>query len=88
MFEGSNPEKAWQLLRTVFDVFAMHDVSLLLPKIVKWLNKSLGVFPGRQLEADPEELYQEFKTGVDLACVLALYVSEPAELVPDFGLIY
>jgi hypothetical protein len=63
-----------------------------MPKIVKWLNKCLGLFPPsvRQEEftSSPEDLYQEFKTGVDLACILALFVGEPADLVPDFRLIY
>lgn len=49
VFEADrNPEKIWVLLRTVFEVFAMHDVALLLPKIVKWLNRALAHFPGRE----------------------------------------
>ena len=104
MFEGTNPEKVWLLLRTIFDIFAMHDVSLLLTKIVKWLNKSLSYFPSvRNEEAyysgSPEELYQEFRTGVDLACILSLYGGQsdsttqlsggnPQDFEPDFRMIY
>jgi hypothetical protein len=60
VFEGAPPERLWLLLQTVFNVFAMHDVSILLPKIVKWLNKSLACFPGLRGEGfsgSPEELY-------------------------------
>jgi hypothetical protein len=36
----------------------MHDVSMLLPKIVKWINKSLSYFPGREgLSGQPDEIY-------------------------------
>jgi len=49
IFEGDKyTDKIWILLRTIFDVFAMHDVGLLLLKIVKWINKSLSYFPGRE----------------------------------------
>lgn len=54
----------------------MHDVSLLMGKIVKWLNKSLSLLPGVRIEplsSNPDDIYQEFKTGVDLAGVLYLY---------------
>jgi hypothetical protein len=52
----------------------MHDVGLLLLKIVKWINKSLSYFPGReQISGDPDEIYQDFKSGVNLACILYLY---------------
>ena len=96
IFEGdkAHHEKIWILLRTIFDVFAMHDVGLLLPKIVKWINKSLSYFPGREpINSQPEDVYQDFKTGVNLACILFLY--GPAngdgsgeEFLPDFRMIY
>jgi hypothetical protein len=68
----------------------MHDVSMLLPKIVKWINKSLSYFPGREaLSGHPDEIYNEFKTGVNLACILFLYGPiDTEEFLPDFRMIY
>jgi hypothetical protein len=78
------------LLRSIFDVFAMHDVELLLQKIVKWINKSLSYFPGRDLiSGNPEEIYHDFKSGVNLACILSLYgPQDQEEYLPDFRMIY
>lgn len=78
------------LLRTIFEVFAMHDVSLLLPKIVKWINKSLSYFPGREaINSNPDDIYQEFKTAVNLGCILALYGPQDNEdFIPDFRMIF
>ena len=90
VFEGDK-DKVWVLLRTIFDVFALHDVSLLLAKIVKWINKSLSYFPGREpISSAPHEIYQEFKSGVNLACILALYGPTEAseDFLPDFRMIY
>lgn len=89
VYEGDKyPEKVWVLLKTIFEIFAMHDVTLLLSKIVKWLNKSLSYFPGMiSLRAKPEDLYHDFKNGVLWACILALY-SESDETRPDFRHIY
>jgi hypothetical protein len=72
----------------------MHDVGLLLPKIVKWINKSLSYFPGREpISNRPEEIYQDFKTGVNLACILYLYAptngdGSGEEYLPDFRMIF
>ena len=91
IFEGDKySEKIWVLLRTIFDVFAMHDVGLLIIKIVKWINKSLSYFPGREaITSNPDEIYQDFKSGVNLACLLYLYVShENEDMLPDFRMIY
>ena len=40
VFEGK-PEKVWLLLKTIFEIIAMHDVKLLMPKIVIWINERL-----------------------------------------------
>ena len=96
IFEGdkAHHDKIWVLLRTIFDVFAMHDVILLLPKIVKWINKSLSYFPGREpISSQAEEIYQDFKTGVNLACILFLYGpmngdGSGEEYLPDFRMIF
>eukprot|EP00347_Sterkiella_histriomuscorum_P008154 403346176 len=90
VFDGDkNTEKVWLMLNTIFDLFAMHDVRLLTPKIVKWINKSLmqyGHSNSRQdlmISSKSEEIYHEFKSGVILAYVLGLYVENP-KLRPDF----
>jgi len=77
----------WVLIREIFDVFAMHDVTLLLPKIVNWFNRSLATFNRGGVSKRPEELYQDMASGVNLACMLALYVKE-SSLQPDFRQIY
>ena len=68
----------------------MHDVGLILHKIVKWINKSLSYFPGREpINSNPDDIYQDFKTGVHLACVLRLYGPQDSEeYLPDFRMIY
>jgi len=41
IFEATKPERIWLLLRQVFEVFAMHDVNVLKPKIFNWINDVL-----------------------------------------------
>ena len=66
----------------------MHDVTLLMPKIVKWINSRLSYFPGReQIGTKADDLYQDFKSGVNLACMIFLHVSDE-NLQPDFRMIY
>ena len=47
--DDKHSERIWVLLRTIFEVIAMYDVKLLREKIVKWINKSLSYFQGRDL---------------------------------------
>ena len=57
----------------------MHDVVVLMPKIVKWINKSLSIYANSSREevgSKTEELYNDFKSGVVLACILKLYAEE------------
>ena len=87
IYDGEkNVEKVWVLLKAIFDIFAMHDVNLLMPKIIKWLCQSLDYFSFTQrgegskalLGEYPkaEDLYNGFKTGLPLACILYLYVDD------------
>lgn len=49
IFEGEKYiDKVWMLLKTVFELFAMHEVNNNFPKILKWMNLSLAHFPGRE----------------------------------------
>jgi len=71
----------------------MHDVNVLMQKIVNWINRGLAIFnrntvggrgnSGRKFEG----LYDEFKDGVNMACILYLFASE-TKFQPDFRLIY
>ena len=38
IFESQKPDRIWLMLRQIFEVFAMHDVSLLRPKILSWIT--------------------------------------------------
>ena len=38
IFEGQKQERIWLMLRLIFDVFGMHDVNLLRPKIMTWIT--------------------------------------------------
>lgn len=76
IFEGDKQgEKIWLLLKQIFDIFALHDVTLLMPKIVKWINNSLQYFPQREFVGTrADDLYLDFKNGVNLACIIFMYV--------------
>ncbi|CDW90019.1 UNKNOWN [Stylonychia lemnae] len=87
IYEGEkNPEKIWLMLHSIFDMFAMHDVRVLTPKIIKWINKSLQQFGSYKshlmMGQKQEEIYEEFKSGLILALLFLLYV-ENASLRPD-----
>ena len=38
IFEAQKADRIWLMLRQVFEVFAMHDVNLLRPKILSWIT--------------------------------------------------
>ena len=96
-----NAEKIWNLLKIIFDLLAMHDVSLLMPKIVKWINKCLTFYqkqsfgqadssPQRrllQIGSKAEDLYQDFKSGVVLAQIVYMFVSDK-QYQPDFKMMF
>ena len=49
LFEMSKVERMWQMIRSIFDVFAMHDVTVLKPKIMNWLSSIITYYnPYRQ----------------------------------------
>ena len=44
IFEGQKVDRIWLMLRQVFEVFAMHDVNLLRPKILSWITSIIQLF--------------------------------------------
>ena len=44
IFEGIKVERIWLMLRQIFEVFAMHDVNLLKPKILAWITSIIQLF--------------------------------------------
>ena len=44
IFEGQKVDRIWLMLQNVFEVFAMHDVNVLKPKITSWINSIVQYF--------------------------------------------
>ena len=52
IFECQKQERIWLMLRQIFEVFAMHDVNLLRPKILTWITNIIQLFnPDVQIPA-------------------------------------
>ena len=38
IFDGSKAERIWVMVKQIYEVFAMHDVNVLRPKILAWVT--------------------------------------------------
>lgn len=77
------------MLRQVFEVFAMHDVNLLRPKIMAWVTSIIRLFNPDLVIAPAQnqrikDFYNTFRTGLPLFYIFFLYVKED-HLRPDPG---
>lgn len=84
LFEMSKVEQTWVMIKSVFDVFAMHDVSVLKPKILAWLSSIITYYnPYRASQQSlpstmkQKEFYQYAQTGLPLFYIFHLYLKEP-----------
>jgi len=74
-------ERIWLMLRHVFEVFAMHDVNVLKPKILAWIN-SIVQFFNPYLQVPPaqsqrgKEYYSFFKSGIPMFYIFYLYLTD------------
>jgi hypothetical protein len=75
IFEGEkHQDKIWLMMKQIFEILAMHDVRILIPTIIQWINNSLSFFPNRMpVRSKLPELYLDFLTGINLACILYIY---------------
>jgi hypothetical protein len=49
IFDMSKTERMWVMIRSIFDNFAMHDVTVLKSKIMSWLSQIITFYnPYRQ----------------------------------------
>ena len=44
IFDGVKTDRIWLMLQNIFEVFAMHDVNVLRPKINAWINSIVQFF--------------------------------------------
>lgn len=44
IFDGAKAERIWLMLKNIFEVFAMHDVNVLRPKILAWITSIVQFF--------------------------------------------
>ena len=44
IFDGVKTERIWLMLKNIFEVFAMHDVNVLRPKILAWITSIVQFF--------------------------------------------
>lgn len=44
IFEPTKPERIWLMVRSIFEVFAMHDVQVLKPKILAWVSSIITYY--------------------------------------------
>jgi hypothetical protein len=44
IFESVKPERIWLMIRSIFEVFAMHDVQVLKPKILAWVSSIITYY--------------------------------------------
>ena len=69
------------MLRQIFEVFAMHDVSLLKPKILTWITNIIQLFnPDVQIPAAQnqrmKDFYNPFRSGLPLFYIFYLYIKD------------
>lgn len=44
IYELSKIERMWQMIKSIFEVFAMHDVTVLKPKIMVWISSIITYY--------------------------------------------
>ena len=44
IFDGIKAERIWLMVKQIFEVFAMHDVNVLRPKILTWITSIVQFF--------------------------------------------
>lgn len=49
----SKVERMWLMIRSIFDVFAMHDVTLLKPKIMNWISSIITFYNPTRTQSLP-----------------------------------
>ena len=65
------------MLQNVFEVFAMHDVNVLKPKILAWINSIVQFFnPYLQVPQKSKDFYNFFKSGLPLFYIFYLYIND------------
>ena len=81
IFEGQKVDRIWLMLRQVFEVFAMHDVNLLRPKILSWITSIIQLFnPGLQIppaqNQKMQDFYKPFQVGLPFFYIFYLYIRD------------
>ena len=81
IFEGVKVERIWLMLRQIFEVFAMHDVNLLRPKILAWITSIIQLFnPDVQIPQAQnqrmKDFYNTFRSGLPLFYIFYLYIKD------------
>ena len=77
IFDGSKNDRIWLMLQNVFEVFAMHDVNVLRPKILAWINSIVQFFnPYLTVPQKGKEFYNFFKSGLPMFYIFYLYINE------------
>lgn len=94
IFEMQKVERSWVMIKSIFEVFAMHDVMVLKPKIMAWLSSIISYYnPTRAqyqqlpLNMKTKEFYQYCQTGVPLFYIMHLYIKDP-KFAPDSSTLY
>ena len=44
IFDGLKVDRIWLMIRYIFEIFAMHDVNILRPKILSWITSIVQLF--------------------------------------------
>jgi len=77
IFEGQKVDRIWLMLQHVFEVFAMHDVNVLRPKILAWINSIVQYFnPYLQLPQKSQDFFHFFKSGLPMFYIFYLYITD------------
>ena len=81
IFDGAKAERIWLMLKNIFEVFAMHDVNVLRPKILAWITSIVQYFnPYQQIpQASSQRLkdfYNTFATGLPMFYIFYLYIKD------------
>jgi hypothetical protein len=84
-------DKIYSLIKEIFDIFAMHDVKILMKSIVGWIKHVIQLY-GKELSREAAEppyknLLKEFSTGENLAYLINSYAASP-DLKIDFSVMY
>ena len=89
IFEPVKPERIWVMIRSIFEVFAMHDVQVLKPKILAWVSSIVTYYNPFRANKEPlpsqmstRQFYQFYQTGLPLFYILHLYIRD-GNLKPD-----